>query len=523
MAKRAKTKSFTADFPIKVNQHAGNVLENKFKAANNLYNSILTLALGRARRMRSDTGWKAAGKMPKTTPEEKKARNEAYNVLTTKYGFSQFALEAAAEEMRDSSWLGHHLQSHDTQAMSKRAYEAVAQWVYGNKGYPHHKPLAELHSIEGKTNKAVIRFREDRILWDGLDMPLLMDSKDKDHWQEQALACKTKYVRILKGTGKHKYSAQLVQEGLPPERNLPLATAGTCCPDMGPQTANLMLPTMAAILTLAPKVANKEAKIAQLNRDMDRSQRATNPNNYKPNGQAKRGCKWVKSRHYKLMQAELNKIQGKLAAEVDRSHGEIVNQIRAQAKHMKVEKANYSAWQKRYGKSIGRRSPGAFIAKCKQKFENTGGTFTEFKTQTTKLSQYDHTTDDYKKKPLSLRVHNFRDGKTAPVHRDLYSAFLGLYVENDLLDASQVRSAWTGAEPLLRQPVSSLPTIHKLKFSQEGSPVETRQSGLAAEDQSMRRPAPVAPTAGKTADPTGKSVPAVLAGGKPSESESPCL
>ncbi|WP_020494029.1 hypothetical protein [Verrucomicrobium sp. 3C] len=70
------------------------------------------------------------------------------------------------------------------------------------------------------------------------------------------------------------------------------------------------------------------------------------------------------------------------------------------------------------------------------------------------LSQFDHTTGHYVKKPLSLRTHVFGDGRTEPVQRDLYSAFLAKCSEKDFLDISRVRKAWPGAEPLLRRAMS---------------------------------------------------------------------
>ena len=527
MAKRAKTESFVAEFPLKVNQHASNELWKRFKAACNLYNGVLGEAKARARRMRSDRQWKVAKTMPKATKAQRKARNKVYNKLKVKHGFQEFELQKYAERMRDKSWIGHHLGSHDTQTTAKRAFTAVADWVHGQKGCPSRKRLADFHSIEGKSNDAVIRFRENRILWDGLEMPVLLDAKDKDRWQAQALACRTKYVRILKGNGKHPFSVQLIQEGLPPKRDLPRATEGRGCLDMGPKKMGAVLfgkeQTIAALLTLAPEVQHKDTEIARIQRAMDRSLLGTNPNNYKPDGTAKRGCKWIRSPHYRALQGELRKLKAKAAAGVKSSHGKVVNQIRALVKEVNLEDISYVAWQKMYGKSAQQRSPGAFVAKLKQTFAATGGTVTEFKTQTTKLSQYDHTTDDYLKKPLSQRTHHFRDGKTPSVQRDVYSAYLGCFVKEDLLDTCSVRKNWAGAEPLLRQPVSSLPIIHKRKSSpSEGCPVATRQSGSVVRDICMLRSAPLAPLEGKTSNPIGKpSATAILSDYEVTQSQNP--
>jgi len=59
-----------------------------------------------------------------------------------------------------------------------------------------------------------------------------------------------------------------------------------------------------------------------------------------------------------------------------------------------------------------------------RKAKAAGGELIEVPTRTTRLSQFDHTTGQYVKKPLSQREHVFGDGSTAPIQRDLYSAFL---------------------------------------------------------------------------------------------------
>jgi len=76
----------------------------------------------------------------------------------------------------------------------------------------------------------------------------------------------------------------------------------------------------------------------------------------------------------------------------------------------------------------------------------------EFATRTTRLSQVSHDTGEYVKKPLSQRWHVLADGSR--VQRDLYSAWLARFVEQDRLDASQCAVHWAAAEPLLRRAAS---------------------------------------------------------------------
>ena len=55
------------------------------------------------------------------------------------------------------------------------------------------------------------------------------------------------------------------------------------------------------------------------------------------------------------------------------------------------------------------------------------------------------------KKPLKRRVHYFGDGTTAPVHRDLYSAFLARHCGCENLDVPGVIDTWPRAEQLVRR------------------------------------------------------------------------
>ena len=63
----------------------------------------------------------------------------------------------------------------------------------------------------------------------------------------------------------------------------------------------------------------------------------------------------------------------------------------------------------------------------------------------------------YVKKPLSQRLHLFGDGRTEPVQRDLYSAFLARCCERDTLEIRRVHETWPDAEPLLRRAMSRGP------------------------------------------------------------------
>ena len=124
-----------------------------------------------------------------------------------------------------------------------------------------------------------------------------------------------------------------------------------------------------------------------------------------------------------------------------------------------IEKTSFKAWQKQYGRSIGLRAPGLFIAHLTRVVAKTGGTLLEVSAFQTKLSQYCHHCGRYRKKPRSERWHTCECG-CGPVQRDLYAAFAaflpGTGPDNPLYHPAHLGRCWGGGEPRLRAVMEDL-------------------------------------------------------------------
>jgi hypothetical protein len=100
--------------------------------------------------------------------------------------------------------------------------------------------------------------------------------------------------------------------------------------------------------------------------------------------------------------------------------------------------------QRRYGRSVGRRAPGAFIAMLSRKAASAGGQVTMINTRTTRLSQA-CICGTIARKTLSQRTHRCACGVVAD--RDLFSGYLVRHVDPTvhphLLDADGAKAAWT--------------------------------------------------------------------------------
>jgi hypothetical protein len=100
-----------------------------------------------------------------------------------------------------------------------------------------------------------------------------------------------------------------------------------------------------------------------LQRKLDRQRRANNPQNYDEQGRCKQGRKtWHDSQGYQATRRRLAHQERKLAAQRKSLHGQLAHEIVAMGDTIITEKISYRAWQKQFGRSVGLRAPGMFLA-----------------------------------------------------------------------------------------------------------------------------------------------------------------
>ena len=215
---------------------------------------------------------------------------------------------------------------------------------------------------------------------------------------------KPKYDRF--GNPRHKYGKGMIGA------------------DIGTQTVAYTSDTEVGLKNLSERGRSiqKSERLERLYyRAMDRSRRATNPQNYNEDGTIKKGHKtWRYSNHYKKLKEKhselcrINAINRQLAINEDanylRSLGDVfiteprnAGKLMKRAKETTVNSRGKFNKKKRFGKSIKNRCPSGFQATVEEKFKTTGGTYIEVPNDY-RASQYDHTAYDYIVKPQTLPI-----------------------------------------------------------------------------------------------------------------------
>ena len=396
---RKKTPSFITEIPLKVDSAQESELLSKFEAARQLYNACLGEAMTRMNLVRNSEAFKVAKKIPRV---DKKERSLAFSAARQAYRYSDYDIQSYATIVAISSkWIADKIDSNTQQTIATRAFKASERVIFGRAKKVRFKVPSRFRSVEGKTNKQGLRWKDNQLVWGSLKLRPIID--ESNPVLTHGLTSPIKYVRILwrELNGKRRWYAQLITEGLPYQKEKNYVSDGLIGLDLNISNIAFVGDNKAGLLPFAEKVPTYEKEIAALQRKMQRSQRVNNPENYEPDFEVKKGHRTVtkkgkakkgrrqynRSSNYKKAAQKKRELQRKKAGYAKTKNREVVNEILRYGKDIKTENVSVKGWQKRYGKAISAKSPGFVQAELIRKAEKAGGFIHKFSTQKTALSQ----------------------------------------------------------------------------------------------------------------------------------------
>lgn len=447
--------NFVVQFRLKTEKYQENILNSRFEIGRRMYNSLVNITQKRYNEMIKTKKYRNLISSLTGNKKQDKVIWKQIDEIRKQYRLFEYAFHEDIKEMQ------HHfkdnIDSFTAQKIATTLWRSYDKLFYGNGNRVYFKRYGELNSLEGKSNKTGIKFKNDMIIWNGLQLPVVMDYDN--YYKYQALQCPISYCRIVRKFIKHKYHyyVQIVFKGTPPiqinkETGEIKHTIGTgdVGLDIGTSTIAISSESDVKILELADKVQKIENEKRRLLRKMDRSRRTTNANNYNTDGTVKKqGSKkvvWNKSNHYIKYQNQLRELYRKQADVRKYQHECLANYIVSLGNNIYVEQMNFAGLQKRvqnteknekgkfkrkkrFGKSLANRAPSMLMTIIDRKLKYFDSMLIEINTYKAKASQFSHFDGTYNKKTLSQRWNDF-DG--IKIQRDMYSAFLIMNINNDL-------------------------------------------------------------------------------------------
>ena len=252
--------------------------------------------------------------------------------------------------------------------------------------------------------------------------------------------------------GRYKYYVQLTIKGEKPQKNRTLGK-GTVGIDVGPSTVAVSSLQGVSLDKLADKCDDIERDLWRINRKMDRSKRATNPDFFnKDKTYSKRKKderrKWTFSNRYKRLKLERRELYRKQAAIRKQQHIEMANALLSQGDEFIVENNPIDSWAKRaketkkgkngknrckrrFGKSIAHHAPAMFVSILQNKVRSLGGSFREVEIKNA-ATQFDFTNGEFTKHELNERTVTLSNGRTH--QRDMLAAFNLQHLKEEVKD-----------------------------------------------------------------------------------------
>ena len=448
---------YCVTFPLITEKYQETILNKRFEISRQLYNAVLFKVYKRYKSMIETKKYRQLKEQINNANEkEKKLLYKQLNEMYKQYRLNEYSLHEDIQEMQHH--FSENIDSFTAQKIATRVWSAFEDLLFGDGKIVHFKKYGELDSLEGKSNKTGIRFKDGFLIWSGLKIPVKIDYNNP--YEYQALKDEICYCRIKRRfiKGKYKYYLQIVFKGVPPikinkdgevKRHIGNGTVGL---DIGTQTIAIVSNVDVKLLELADRVNNIEKEKRRILRYMDRSRRANNPDNFNEDGTIKKGkLKWVKSNRYIKAQNKLRELYRKQADVREYQHQLLSNYILSLGNKIKVEEMNFKGLQKRskktekndkgkfkrkkrFGKSLANKAPAKLLTILDNKLKYFGEKLIKVNTKEVKASQYNHLNCRYNKKKLSQRWNDLNGIK---IQRDLYSAFLIQHVNDDLCNINQ--------------------------------------------------------------------------------------
>lgn len=454
--------TYILQLKLDTEKYQEDILNKRLEIGRNIYNATLGEALKRYNHLKRSRKYKSLTKelidinkkistskdkkMVRQLSKDRKKVVTSLNKLRRERRLSEYDLHSYIKSMQHI--FKKNIDSFTAQKVATRAWKALEKIMFSDGKKVTFKRYGDFNSLEGKTNGSGIRFKNNTLQWNKLNIPVKIRKNDT-HAQE-ALLDKVKYCRIVRKTikGKYKFYLQLVLDGVPPSnRN----KYGDSRVGIDPSLRSIAYASNeeVGLRELAPSVDNLDKQIRRIKRKLDRSKRATNPNKYNIDGTIKKGNKdkWIKSNNYIRELNKLKELNRKLTEIRKIEHNILANHLLTLGTEIYVEKNNFKALskraketkisektgkfrrKKRFGKSIGSKAPSKFFEILNRKLSYIGKEIKYINPWYFKASQYNHITDGYNKVSLSTRWKDINENK---VQRDLYSAFLIMNSKKDL-------------------------------------------------------------------------------------------
>ena len=443
------------------------IIEKRFAIIEHLKNQLVGIELRKLKNVQRTKAYREIIDELQNNPEaDRKLLFTKRRKMLQDAGISEYAFkdDMAGKNSDMQKHFAEHIAAQIAHKAASDVWRSFDKYLYGNGQEVHFHKRGTLDSVACQTAGNGMSYRDGIFEWKGghvkgheqIVLQIRVRPAESEY-EKEMLAYPVKNMRVVRKwmKSRYKYYLQLTLDGAPVSKHR-ITGVGRVGIDIGTQTIAIASNKQVMLLELADRVNKNHRNKLLLQQKMDRSRRATNPDKYNPDGTVRRDVrgKFVKSKHYVLLEGKVRELERKNADIRKYQHTCLANTILSLGNEIYVEEMNYAGLQhraketkidkngryqkkKRFGKSLANKAPAMMISILSQKAAQAGAVLNKVDTRSFTASRYDHTADEKQEVGLGDRWKRLSSGDT--VQRDLYSAFLLMNSDKTLLHTDRQR------------------------------------------------------------------------------------
>lgn len=246
-----------------------------------------------------------------------------------------------------------------------------------------------MKTVRGRNNESGIRFKDGNLLWNGLCMPVKIDANNP--YEIEAFQSEIAYCCIQQRWihGKNYYFVQIIFKGVAPAKYR--KATGEFVRALGEGKVNIEIqPTQITIqkeskketFSLCPNLDHQKELLKEIEEKMERSRRATNPNNFDEKGRALKNTEensltWIQSKNYRKLKIQKHDLCEKVRIQRKIEHEKLSNKVLSYGSSFIISSIDAKKEQEKDGKRKGRvildYAPASFRQILIRKIEQLGG------------------------------------------------------------------------------------------------------------------------------------------------------
>ena len=192
--------NFVVEFPLRTLKYQEDILNRRFDIGRQIYNALVNVTQKRYKEMVKTKRYRA---LLSSLTGNKKLDKEIWKQISNickQYGMSEYSFHKDVKLMQKH--FKENIDSFTAQKIVTELWKSYDDFFYGNGKKVYYKRYGELNSLEGKSNTSGIRFKDDTILWNGLEIPVVIDYDN--YYEYQAIQSQICYNRIVRKYVRNK-------------------------------------------------------------------------------------------------------------------------------------------------------------------------------------------------------------------------------------------------------------------------------------------------------------------------------